>query len=80
MKVLIVDDSTYNLFVIESLIKEYNQGCEITLALNGRIALDKVKVTADSGVCIYSFIFLDIQMPVMDGISVRIYYVDYSSA
>ena len=49
LKILIVDDSSYNLFVMGELMQqikfppEENKTLQVETALNGQIALDKVK-------------------------------------
>ena len=39
IKILIVDDSAYNLFVLEELLNEMPYLCTITRALNGEEAI-----------------------------------------
>ncbi|TNV83858.1 hypothetical protein FGO68_gene3883 [Halteria grandinella] len=58
-KVLIVDDSAYNLFVLEELLKEVDATLEVQTALNGQICLNKFDGQ--------DIIFMDLQMPVLDG-------------
>jgi two-component system sensor histidine kinase/response regulator len=58
-KVLIVDDNNANLYMLESLLKGY--GFEVTLAENGRDALDKARLNHPD------LVVTDILMPVMDG-------------
>ena len=62
MKILLIDDSKINLVVAGKLIKEYNP--EITECESGQEALDKVSQAPDK----YDIIFMDMQMPVMDGL------------
>lgn len=66
MKVLIVDDMKSNIGVITLLITEWcesnNKKIKISSALNGQIALDMVQENN------YSIVFMDIMMPVMDGL------------
>ena len=60
-EVLLVDDNAINLKVAyEILVKA---GCQVEVATNGEEAVDKVK----SG--FYNVILMDIQMPVMDGVT-----------
>ena len=69
LKVLIVDDSSYNLFVLEELLHEIDGNIEIIQAMNGREAIDKVQ-SADNLFGItsqFSLIIMDLNMPVMDG-------------
>ncbi len=64
---LIVDDSPYNIFVLQELIsfdpslKDYI----VDTALNGQEAIEKVREGGQK--CKYSSILLDLHMPVMDG-------------
>ncbi|TNV74053.1 hypothetical protein FGO68_gene9792 [Halteria grandinella] len=58
-KVLIVDDSAYNLFVLEEVLKEVDASLEVQTALNGQICLSKFDGQ--------DIIFMDLQMPVLDG-------------
>jgi|GEM_PF-273051 len=60
-RVLIVDDNAVNLKVASEIMK--NAGCDVELALNGVEAVSKAS-TGD-----FKIILMDIQMPVMDGIS-----------
>ena len=68
--ILCVDDSTYNLFVIQELLKEVDPLMEVHTALNGQLALKKVlekkKNNEIGNKHTYDFIFLDLQMPVLD--------------
>jgi signal transduction histidine kinase len=61
LSVLLVDDDNINRFVARSLLE--NVGLKITEAQNGQIACDKVKQQS------FDLILMDIQMPVMDGIT-----------
>jgi len=59
--ILIVDDNKNNLFSLRSIIEKYFKNVQVIEAHNGIIALSiLLKQKAD-------FIFLDIQMPQMDG-------------
>ncbi len=58
-RVLIVDDNSTNLYVLETILKGY--GFEVTLAENGKEALDKGRLNPPD------LIVTDILMPVMDG-------------
>ena len=58
-KILIVDDISANLYMLETLLKGY--GFEVISAVNGRDALDKARLNPPD------MIITDILMPVMDG-------------
>ncbi len=60
-KVLIVEDNLVNQAVLEGLLEDFNIECDI--ADNGQIALDMLNKADQS----YQAIFMDCQMPVMDG-------------
>lgn len=60
VRVLIVDDNAINLLVAKKMLRK--MGAVVTVAENGQIAVDKVKETPD-----FDFVFMDIQMPVLDG-------------
>lgn len=64
-----VDDSPYNLFVLQELIRSAVEGpVEIDTALNGQLALEVIEQTVkQSGKAMYDFMFLDLMMPVLDG-------------
>ena len=68
LKILVVDDSTYNLFVMQMILEEVkDMQLEIVTALNGRIAVDTV---TQHSAAPFDIVFLDLQMPVMDGYDV----------
>lgn len=58
-KVLLVEDNDINRLYATNLLKNWN--CTVDSAENGLIALEKLKANQ------YDIIFMDIQMPVMDG-------------
>ena len=41
-RVMVIDDSSYNLFVMEELIKQVDSEIMIDTALNGQLALDQI--------------------------------------
>lgn len=59
MKILIVEDNAINLKVLSKVLRKF--GYEADSAENGQLGLE----AAESGE--YDFIFMDLQMPVMDG-------------
>ncbi|MEW6996920.1 two-component regulator propeller domain-containing protein [Colwelliaceae bacterium BS250] len=58
-RILLVEDAITNQEVAKAMLHMY--GCEVDIANNGAIALDMVKINQ------YDLIFMDCQMPVMDG-------------
>ncbi|MCE2690445.1 MAG: response regulator [Rubrivivax sp.] len=60
-RILAVDDNEVNLQIARELLR--NQGFEVDVALDGQQALDLVRVQA------YDLVLMDMQMPVMDGLS-----------
>lgn len=68
-KIMAVDDDAFNLLALENILLSLNQNVET--AYNGKEALDKVIKRATykcSPQCKpYSIIFLDLNMPIMDG-------------
>ena len=58
--VLLVEDKATNQMVISLMLNEI--GCKVDLAVNGKEALDKLDIHK------HDFVFMDIQMPVMDGL------------
>ncbi len=60
-KALVVEDNLINQKLIVNILKGF--GLDIDVADNGQEAIDKVKASND-----YDLIFMDIQMPVVDGI------------
>lgn len=59
IKVLVADDAAENRFIINVMLKR--AGASVDLVTNGQEVIDKMKSNN------YDLIFLDIQMPVMDG-------------
>ena len=60
LRVLVVEDETINAMVISAMLGKL--GHEVELAVNGRLALKKI------GEYSFDCIFMDIQMPEMDGV------------
>ena len=63
-RVLLVEDNEMNQDVASELLKQ--AGFFVDVAENGQVAIDKIK--SDS----YSLVLMDMQMPVMDGVSATI--------
>ena len=61
MKLLVVEDNKINQLVAKGLLKQ--EGADITLADNGRIAVDLLSARPDA----FEAVLMDVQMPVMDG-------------
>ncbi|MEC4986348.1 MAG: HAMP domain-containing sensor histidine kinase [Oscillatoria sp. PMC 1068.18] len=61
-KILVVDDSPDNLFLVQSILEE--EGYEIDLAEEGRTALAKIEASPPD------LVLLDVMMPEMDGLEV----------
>jgi PAS domain S-box-containing protein len=59
IKVLLAEDNTVNIKFVDSILQKF--GCETDIAFNGQEAVGKVKKDK------YDVVFMDIQMPVMDG-------------
>ena len=59
-RILLADDVAVNLEVAQLLL--HSVGMEVETAMNGREAVDKVRISA------YDLILMDIQMPVMNGL------------
>ena len=59
--ILLVDDAEFNRFVIREMISSGIPGAEVTMAVDGNDALDKVKSDA------FDLIIMDARMPGMDG-------------
>jgi len=64
LRILVVDDNAVNLLVAKKMLKK--MGAEVTVAENGQVAVDKA-AHAD-----FDFVFMDIQMPVLDGYNATI--------
>lgn len=63
-RILIAEDNELNMEIITTILKDYKVIVESVY--NGQEALDKIKASAPSGY--YDLIFMDIMMPVMDGL------------
>ena len=65
IRVLCVDDQPYNIFVLSSILKFINPLIEIDEVFNGHMAIEVICKNIP-----YDFIFMDINMPVLDGYQV----------
>ena len=60
-RILLVEDVEFNIMVAQRMLKNWN--AEVDLAENGSIAVEKVRQEN------YDLILMDIQMPIMDGLT-----------
>ncbi len=63
LKVLLVEDNEFNRMVAEDTLKETIPGLRLQMAVNGQEAVNKLQNE------IYDVVLMDIQMPVMDGVT-----------
>ena len=63
LRLLVVDDSQINLYLAERVLKR--EGAEVTLMKDGQQALDALRANPQG----YDLVLMDIQMPVMDGLT-----------
>ena len=68
-KILVVDDNSYNLLVMQIILGDIVEAQNIDTALNGQLAVEKVLLQEHESP--FNYIFMDLQMPVMDGYQVR---------
>lgn len=61
IKILVVDDDFRNIFSLSAALEQ--RGAFVSMAKNGQEALDILKKNSD-----YDLVFMDIMMPVMDGL------------
>jgi len=66
LSVLIVEDNPVNQKVCMALLQKI--GCSVVVADNGKAAVEIIEARAREGGPNFDIIFMDIQMPVMDGI------------
>ncbi len=62
--ILVVEDNVVNQKIAKMMLKRLGYTCDISV--NGQAALDAIKYHSDDE---YSIVFMDMQMPVMDGIT-----------
>ncbi len=66
-KILLVDDNQMNLFVLGSYLK--GTGIKANIAYNGKEAIESIIQKTKSSCCKgYKVVYMDINMPVMDGV------------
>ncbi len=63
LKVLLVEDNDFNRMVAEDTLKEIIPSMALDIAINGEDAINRLKDD------IYDIVLMDIQMPVMDGLT-----------
>ena len=68
--ILIVDDDFYNIEVLKFFLKSFNYQSEF--ANNGKEAVDKISQNPNN----YLLIFMDFNMPIMDGIEATMILID----
>src|SRR4051794_424956 len=66
-RTLLIDDDRITNFINERLIKKLNITNEINVAFNGAEALEIIHKSCQGNKVCHELIFLDINMPVMDG-------------
>ncbi|MDD3275547.1 MAG: response regulator [Kiritimatiellales bacterium] len=67
LRILLVEDNQLNRKVVLKMLEK--EGCQIDVAENGQIALEKLSLPTPSEESqAYDLILMDIQMPVMDGL------------
>lgn len=63
IRILVAEDNELNMEIIRAFLEE--MGCHVDSAFNGRQAVDMFKASPKGG---YHMIFMDVMMPVMDGL------------
>ena len=69
--ILLVDDNAVNRKVASEILRR--AGCVVTTAASGPEAIEKIAATAQPGAVRYEVVFMDIQMPDMDGVETTRY-------
>ena len=67
MQVLVAEDNPVNQKIIAKLLRDLGLG--VTLVENGALAIEAIKQNTLPGVVDFAVVMLDIEMPVLDGIS-----------
>ena len=65
--ILLVDDDPIANFINKRLLEKMQIAKEVKVLLNGEEAIDYVKEVIENSLSLPEYIFLDINMPVMDG-------------
>lgn len=65
--IYIIDDDPIYQFSFKSMLKLLDKEFEISQFSNGEDAVDALRACEDQGQCFPDIIFLDLNMPVMDG-------------
>jgi signal transduction histidine kinase/CheY-like chemotaxis protein/ligand-binding sensor domain-containing protein len=63
LRILLVEDTPFNQLLAVELIKKYLDNAEVTLAENGKVALELLDQHD------YDLVLMDVKMPVMDGLT-----------
>ena len=61
--ILLVDDTIYNLIILEKYIESINGNCNVEKAFHGKQAIDIIKTSNSK----FDLILMDCNMPVLDG-------------
>ena len=64
-KVLLVDDSVFNLIAVEGLFNQFGLDCDT--AVDGTEAVKLIRKQIESDLPVYKLIMMDYSMPQMDG-------------
>ena len=67
VKILLVDDSPYNLFIINQMISSLSKNYEISETINGHEVIDLLKYHENVKNETFQYIFLDLYMPLICG-------------
>ncbi|MEZ4986197.1 MAG: response regulator [Saprospiraceae bacterium] len=73
MQILLVEDHPMHQIATRQLLTTWSELVTVTIANNGKIALDKAKEQS------FDIILLDIQMPVMDGMTAAMHLRQFST-
>ena len=67
IKILLVDDSPYNLFILNQKKNSLLENCEISETINGQEVIDQLKYHENVKNETFQYIFLDLHMPLICG-------------